>query len=394
MNIQFEILILALLASIITLSISASVQAEGKCDEDPKAGCSPQWSHHDDGRAICGDSRRCSSLPDDDAWNSIIYEYGGTAQAYKPNVKLTKASEGRNVTATICDPSMYGKQGTKRRRHRVATWPYSRWTRSASPPILKCRLQIWFCEQSNDDHNNIKSSGNDCCCRPIHNLPNQEKGNIVVEAWQARPDGSYSSIRPSNGKDDDDCRARIVLDTTTSAGEHAKAANRIISLETVAPGSVGSLGGLVPWPSLDWMPYRPPLLHLLISSPKLAQASVLFDLPLLIDPKTLMQQEFSSSSSWRGPQSLNDMIPSAKNQASPIKISSWIPNLKDNTIDVSLDVFLERKTTCAAADDCAGEMDDDKAKLFCNSLPFGFPASFLLEPISICSPTVLDFFDL
>jgi hypothetical protein len=58
--------------------------------------------------------------------------------------------------------------------------------------------------------------------------------NLTLEIWQARPDGTYSSLTG----DDYDCRARIVPNSLDASSS--------VLIDTFAPGSTGCLGGLGP----------------------------------------------------------------------------------------------------------------------------------------------------
>ena len=431
---------------------------------------------YEQGQMICGmDPSRCG-VPTKTPSSMNIYRHGGTAQAYKPHVPRRSTGNASSSPSSICNVTEY--QDT--RQHNVAKGPYSRWTSSTAPPTLKLTLLLWVCQtvesntttttstttsSSSSWSTDNKQENKDCCCQPIRNLlegtgdatveetaearatkggdgttPNKRDDTlttvVVVEAWQARPNGSYASIRP--GKDDDDCRARVVLDSSPSRITNTTNGG-IVQFDTVAPGSVGSLGGLVPHSWLDWMPYRVPVLHFLVSSTSTTLSSssssslssstslfapLLVDVPLLLDPKTLLRQEFSSNSYCRGPEYVKDKVVSAAAEAVatandddddgsttrtttklstslPIEITSWTPNVTANTIDISLNLYLEQQQ--APPHPLSQEEEDSwllqlsnqsMTNVLCNSLPFGFPASFFMEPISMCSPSMLDFFDL
>jgi len=188
---------------------------------------------------------------------------------------------------------------------------------------------------------------------------------VTVEAWQTRPDGTYSSLR--QGHEEGDCRARATVDPQRSK----------VTLTTVAPGSHGSLGGLVPSPLFDWSPYGPPSLHLLVSSPGLTAVSILVDIPMLINSETLEREEFSFSD-YRGASWMKQSAATP-----PVKISSWSAQPKENKIDISMDAFISAQPGSNRTVDA-----------FCKSMMYGLPSSFFLEPLAMCSKSVLDFFPL
>ena len=109
-----------------------------------------------------------------------------------------------------------------------------------------------------------------------------------VEVWQARPDGTYSSLRRTSG----DCRARQQRNITTTT----TATTSTITFDTVAPGSVGSLGGLTGDSSsgmYDLPPYGPPVLHILARAT--GHAPVLVDVPV---STAMADDDVASHSFW------------------------------------------------------------------------------------------------
>ena len=308
--------------------------------------------------------------------NEDIYRFGGTAQAYKPN---------QPHKTQICNPDDFATS-----RHRVASWPYSISNRQAPPPRLLVTLHLWSCVAKEAAAANKNAA---CCsCQPWEIVDNNSAITTTVQAWQARPDGSgYSSLIP--GQQDGDCRAQQTFDA------HDGATTTSISFETVAPGSTGSLGGLGPY-RWDLPPYGPPVLHLLVTTtntttttdPKIihTHAPTLVNVPILPHPTTRLSQTFRGSD-WRGAAWVQDHHAAAKEQA--FHISSW-DDAKDS-IELQVDVFLTRKTTTTTT-----TTDDDEATTtaksnhLCRSWVYGLPASFFLEPIAVCAPSMLDFFAL
>jgi hypothetical protein len=304
--------------------------------------------HSSEGGETCDENGVCKmdeieqcGLPETFCHSSrtSIYRNGGTAQAYKADTPSK---------STVCDSEDYASSGYK-----VATWPYSRSSRGNAPRIT-LKTNLWSCQDASKS-----AAENSCCCKPMA----QEKGdaNAMVEVWQTRPDGTYSSLR--KGQQDGDCRARLSLgDSTTSS----------LVFETVAPGSTGSLGGLGP-SKFDFMPYGPPSIHFLVTSP--GHAATLIDVPVLLDPKTLEPLSFRWSD-WRG-----SAWTKYSEQNPPYKIVSWKGDAKNSLIEIELDIFLEASAT-------------NESPLLCRSWFHSSPSSFFLEPISECSTSMLDFFAL
>jgi hypothetical protein len=272
-----------------------------------------------------------------------IYGHGGTAQAYKAEAPSK---------STICDYHNYESGG-----HKVATWPYSRSSQGNAPRIV-LKTNLWSCQDASQS-----PAKDSCCCKPMAQVT-----DAVVEVWQTRPDGTYSSL--GQGHQKGDCRASLSLgnDSTTSS----------LVFHTVAPGSTGSFGGLGPskW---DTMPYGPPSIHFLVTSP--GHVATLIDVPVLLDPKTLNAQSFRWSD-WRG-----SAWTKYSEQSPPYKIVSWEGDVKNSLIEIELDIFLQVLNGDEAS-------DISESPVLCRSWFPSSPSSFFLEPISECSPSILDFFAL
>jgi hypothetical protein len=185
-----------------------------------------------------------------------------------------------------------------------------------------------------------------------------------VEVWQARPDGTYSSLRV--GQQEGDCRASMSLSTDDDD-------DSFIVFETFAPGSTGSLGGLGP-SKIEFTPFGPPVIHFLATASK--HAPTLIDFPVLLDRKTLNARSFYWPD-WRGQAWVKQ---SGKDPA--YKITSWKGDQKNNQVEIELDIFLQ------VQDDSTGSL------AMCPSLIYGLPSSFFLEPITECAPSMLNFFAL
>lgn len=222
--------------------------------------------------------------------------------------------------------------------------------RKGSAPKLDVRVNVWSCKSS--------SSDDECNCDLIGREAAKSAGS-VLEIWQARPDGKYTSLRPLM-PDSNDCRAQVPL---TDKG--------VADFTTVAPGSTGIMGGLGPggW---ELNPYGPPVIHLLVRAK--GHAPLLVDLPILVHPKTLAPRKFSIGD-FRG-------VAWARSKPSelPMKIRSWKANVPENKISLEVDVYLQ-----------PGHPDEPD---FCPSYMYGTPTSFFLEPMSVCAPSLMDFFAL
>lgn len=251
-----------------------------------------------------------------------LYRHGGSSQAYAPNAP---------VKSVVCED--------EGRKHKVATWPISRSTRRSAPKLL-VRAHLWSC-----------SADEGCCCE--HYAGNATK----VEIWQARSDGTHSTLTSGNG----DCRATVL---PNEDGQ--------VEFTTVAPGSTGGLGGLGPrgW---DLAPYGPPLLHMLVTADN--HQPLLIHIPILPRSKTLEQRRFWGSD-WRGHEGKKTTEVDAFN------ITSWTVT-GEASMQLELNVFLTR-----------GDSSQDLTKQLCPSFLYALPSSFFVEPIAVCAPSLLDFFPL
>lgn len=265
--------------------------------------------------------------------SSSIYGQGGSAQAYKPNAPLS---------SVVCTPETADLY-----KYKTASWYISRSNyRKGSAPQLDITLKLLSCSSSLD------GGGGECAC---HRLVGPTVASNIVEVWQTLPDGTYSSLRNS-----DECRAQVQVD---GSGQ--------VRFSTVAPGSTGLMGGLGPsgW---DWSPFGPPVIHILVHVA--GHEPLLLDLPLLLRLKTLTERGFSLGD-WRGVGWMKQ-----KPSASVMKLSSWEPNLDENSIKIEFEISLQKS-------------ESDVAVQLCEYMQ-GLPGSFFLEPITVCSPSTLDFFAL
>jgi hypothetical protein len=239
------------------------------------------------------------------------------------------------IKNTICD---YDLKST----YNPSTWPFGRKSKRTVPK-LKFHLQLFQCKST------ISERDKKCCCTPIIDVE-----DIKIEVWQAKPNGQYSSISKRNGI----CRATLNSTTFT----------------TLAPGSSGILGGLGPngW---DFMPYGVPAIHLLFTSRKSNYHPLLIHLPILLDEKQEPRSFFGPD--FRGPAYVTP-----RNRGHMYSLEAW--GMSNDTIEWDVNVYLNE----------ANGQVRDISQTLCPSSLYGTPSSFFLEPISICAPSLLAFFDL
>lgn len=267
--------------------------------------------------------------------DSSVYINGGSAQAYRVGAPLSN---------TVCRPDT-----ARDFRYKPGSWPMSRRSfRKGTAPKIHVALNIQSCKPADDK----------CLCAPLP-VVSAKNASSVVDIWQARPDGRYSPLR-QRVEGSDECRAQVPIRE-----------EGVAEFSTVAPGSTGVMGGLGPggW---EIYPYGPPVVHLLVRAA--GYEPLLLDVPILFDPKTLESRSFSMSD-FRGIGWV-----SKKSGEAPMKIQSWEADIDKNSISVVLDIYVR-------------PAEDDQVDL-CESFLYGFPSSFFLEPMSVCAPSMLDFFAL
>jgi hypothetical protein len=314
------------LAGLFLLTLPANCEEPGSCSPGEGGSCKSP-----DADALGPEAQSSFCAP-----STSLYDNGGSAQAYRPGAPLSDE---------VCRPEMADEF-----RYKSASWPSMRRSRrKGSAPKLDVKLNVFSCKAS---------TGEECMCKPIAREAAKSPSS-VVEIWQPRPDGQYSSLRALM-PDSNDCRAQVPL---TNEG--------VAHFATVAPGSTGTMGGLGPggW---EWNPYGPPVIHFLVRAK--GHAPLLVDLPILVHPKTLEPRNFSIGD-FRGVAWVRG------NPAElPMKIRSWSANVAENKISLEVDVYMQ-------------PAHPDQPE-FCPSYMYGTPASFFLEPISVCAPSLMDFFAL
>lgn len=259
-----------------------------------------------------------------------------SAQAYKPNTPVSK---------TVCEIPTSGGGGTSaialsdyKLANRFSFW---RSEITLPPPIVRVRGRLLDV----------------ACGEPCHHIPR-------VEVWQARPDGTYSSIAPESSTKDDEnispCRATIPI--VSSSLNHSKSFE--FEFETLAPGSTGVLGGLGP-AGFDIPPWKyPPVIHIMswIDGYQLSLIEIPIPFVAADGANTLKDQSFG----WG-------------------RVSSeWNNNI--NELELIVDIYMKQNDQY--------RMRNLRDVLCQHSEWYASPQSFSMEPIALCRPFMLDFFPL
>ena len=267
------------------------------------------------------------------------YSGGASAQTYKP---------GAPIKRSICDTDDGSKGKTK---YKVARWPLTRRTYPSSP-VVRIVGKAHSCDAT---------TGSDTCASSPEDNSNSRPIHIAVEVWHARPDGTYSSLRP--GIEEGECRATIV-----------SGADGTFHIQTLAPGSVGMFSGIGPR-GMDLPPYGPPVINFFIQAQ--GHAPLLANVPV-------------TAKSFYGPDlRIPVMFGSGGNGGdTSAQITSWNV-LENGDITLSIDFFLAKRSSDGGEGDATSLADT-----FCSSWFHGSPASLFVEPIAVCAPSLLDFFEL
>lgn len=273
------------------------------------------------------------------------YDAGKSAQAYKPNAPLKK---------NVCET-----QG--KRANRLA------------------RNFIW--RSSKQESMTISIRGNVYTC--AENL--SVKSNMTIEVWQPRPDGTYSSLR--EGVEEGDCRATLLVNDADSIPEVSNMLGRV-HFETLAPGSSGLLGGLVPSSTHGEYIYGPGKIHVLINT---AGHYPLFEEISMSDIEGVLSNDYGARSNnvhFFGP----DLRPHVSVAAKINKKHSFggmelqSSRIVDSKLEVEVDFFLAPMPK-------EHSVELKATQVFCSAGGWvGSFASFFKEPISVCYRSMLDYF--
>ena len=310
------------------------------------------------------------------------------AQAYKPNAPLK---------TRVCEESNNGSGGGP---HRIAHWSFWRSNYKDWIPI-SITGNIYSCNSGNDGNN----------VQPFTTTSDEDL--VVMEVWQPRPDGTYSSLRP--GVEEGDCRASVPVtiftqqqqqhdDENENENNNADDKGRIgsVKFDTFIPGSIGILNGLVPSStSYDYPPYKSGSIHLFLNiqgfNPLLVEINM-NELGEWFPKRHVAKKRFKLS---------GDRM----KKKDGMEIQSVTPKTFGNNLSIDLEVnFFLTKSSNNHDDHKRNKKEGDTERkgdatttlqdIFCSqkkkkrSLFFGGIISFFKEPISICSPAYLDFFAL
>ena len=318
------------------------------------------------------------------------------AQAYKPNAP---------IKTSVCEESNDGSSSGGG-PHKLAHWSFWRSNYKDWIPI-SFTGNIYSCSSSDDDNDVMK---------PITTNNEDEDSVVVMEVWQPRPDGTYSSIRP--GVEEGDCRASVPVTIFTQQQQQHDDENennniddkgRIgsVKFDTFIPGSTGILNGLVPSSSssssYDYPPYKSGSIHLFLNIQGFNPLVVSLDMNEL--------ESWFSKRHYVGKKRFQ-LSGEKKNGNNGMEIQSVTPKTITNSrssgkynlaIDLEVNLFLTKSNNNhdKKGDGVTAGNGDDTTTLkdiFCSkkkkSLFFGKIISFFKEPISVCSPAYLDFFAL
>ncbi|KAL7507411.1 hypothetical protein ACHAXN_004601 [Cyclotella atomus] len=211
------------------------------------------------------------------------------------------------------------------------------------------------------------------------------RNNLTIQVWQPRPDGTYSSLR--DGVEEGDCRATIVKDEIETTSEQSNLLGSV-EFETLTPGSPGLLGGLTPsTSSFGEFIYGPGKIHLLVSVdghyPLLEELSM-----VELGKKLANNGDLGAGMHFFGPdlrphvavtRNKNDLFGGMEIQSAAVV---------DSKLEIEVDFFL-----IPMPEEAAERLE--QTGVFC-TMDRGLLglSSFFKEPISLCFPSLLDYFAL
>ena len=301
-----------------------------------------------------------------------FYQQGISAQTYKSNTQV-KSSVCEGVDSDDSIQSTYN----------VAYWSFWRSSYNVVPKMV-VTANIYSCGDPNV--NSISTSA-------ITSALNEEDidGVITMEVWQPRPDGTYSSLRP--GIEEGDCRASVPMQQNHMNTNNNNEFSNIlgyVQFTTSTPGSPGLLNGLIPHGSRDYPPYSKGNIQMHVNLdgyyPWLGQLSM-NELDGILKNK-----EHQGSVGRRPHDTKNVNDDSGSGSGGGIEIQS-VTQVSESLIKVEIDIFIEQRKTEEMT-----TSSQDSSDIFCSSSSRGLfnwiASSFFKEPIAICFPSLLDFFQL
>lgn len=295
-----------------------------------------------------------------------FYRQGMSAQAYKPNAP---------IKTNVCEFHPTNSKDESNPPHNVAHWSFWRSTYKDVVPIVV--------------HANVYSCGSPSSPPPY----SSSSDAINLEVWQPRPDGSFSSLHA--GVEEGECRASVPIIITNTTMDNPNLVGQV-HYETLAPGSTGVLGGLIPDSSRDYPPYGPGAIHMYLNMEGYHPSLVQLNMNELGD--WMLQTDISGGRRFRFKGW--DVRPHASKSttidgAGGMDIQS-VKRIErpgyDLALEVEVDLFI---VTENGKEEVGDVMEKSERDVFCSSHGyFNWISSFFKEPIAICFPSLLDFFAL
>jgi len=311
---------------------------------------------------LCSSSTNLSTL-------DHFYDQGISTQTYKPNTP---------IKSTVCevDDSDDGLS-----KYNVAHWSFWRSSYTIIPKLI-VTANIYSCADNDDGSNSMHVSS-------ISNDEEDNDGVITMEVWQPRPDGTYSSLRP--GIEEGDCRASVPIQqnhmNTNNNNEFSNILGHV-QFSTLTPGSPGVLNGLIPHGSRDYPPYSKGNIKMYLNLdgyyPWLGQLSMI-ELDDILKNRSVVGRRPHDA------KYINDKSSSSGNGGGGgIDIKS-VTQVSESLMQVEIDIFIEQRKPEEMT-----TSSQDSSDIFCSSrgLFNWITSSFFKEPIAICFPSLLDFFQL
>lgn len=312
----------------------------------------------------------------------------GSAQAYKPNTPI-KNSVCEEMTPT-----------TKRHYDYkiVNRWLPWRSVQKFPAPVVKVYGRLLDTDMDSVCHGNdlVFVSDND--------------DSAYAEVWQALPDGTYSSLLSSGRTDDGTCRARVPLVPSSSSSHplpplHYDNKNihpprpASFAFETHTPGVTGALGGLGPggW---DIPPWKIPVIHVLIWLGGYHLS--LIEIPII--PHAIVTKVDNDNSS-------SNNVETTYQRSFDWGEASFRWNHDRDELIVTVDIKMRRRpldniNRVSGVDiEIASRKNYERheatlisslCQLY-NNYSWWYPSSpqsFFTEPITLCRPSILNFFPL